>query len=342
MAILPRRINRTWLVATVGLMFAVGASDAFAEEPTSVSEELELPASMLKEIQHGVFIDDWSQAEINAYYDVLARAKRIAYASQVGRARAKTLAQLDRLKAEADKVHAQRTAELDKLSGVQAARQRAFEAQRHRQALKQIAAFRKNPKEFPLHQWLVEDLFAHVNDNKPSRYHGQLVTLHGHIRKLISYEAHENKHGITTLYEAWLYPIGRERHEADDARTNPVVIVCTSIPDGMPTGEKIAVEASVTGFVFRLHGYHSKIPEKNSGGKTKALYAPMILAAKIEWTPPPPPTTVPLWLKGAILGAIALIIVAVVMYGRRDKAAHKQLMRERVMGEDEPTFDHET
>lgn len=341
---------RLTLTFAISIAAAIGASpcaafDGKAEKrATSKSATgLEIPPSLLKHIQAGVFIDDWTQKEIDAYYEVLDLARRTDYEKQTAKARENILNQLEALETAADRLYEERKKAIeeqaDDLGTLRATRARAFAAQKHRQERNKYAEYRENLNEVPLYKWLVKDLFDSVNENQPSRYHGQLVTLHGHIRKLISYDAHENAFGVTKLYEAWLYPIGTEKFEADDARTNPVVIICTSIPEGMPTGENLAEEASVTGYVFRLHAYRSRIPLKNAGGETKRLIAPMILASKIEWHPPPPGPSAPWWLKAALLGGVGLILLAIIIYGRRDRSSHKKLMQERLSADEEPGFD---
>ena len=126
------------------------------------------------------------------------------------------------------------------------------------------AYFRKPDAEFPT--------FADLYRN-PEIYHGQLVTFHGHLRRLISSPAGENPHGFQQLHEAWLY--------ADGAQQNPVVVVCTELPPNIPTGSDILVDfVSVTGYFFKRYGY-----EDRSG---QPRFAPLILAQRLEWTPRPP------------------------------------------------------
>ena len=69
--------------------------------------------------------------------------------------------------------------------------------------------FREPNAEFPS--------FVDVHRN-PKTYHGRLVTFRGHLRRLVSYPAGENPHGLQQLHEAWLY--------VDGAQQNPVVVVC--------------------------------------------------------------------------------------------------------------------
>lgn len=102
-------------------------------------------------------------------------------------------------------------------------------------------------------------------------YHGQPVTLRGHVRRLISFSAGENAHGLRQLHEAWLY--------VGEAQQNPVVVVVSELPKGMPTGADILIDdVSVTGYVFKRYGYEDR------AGQSR--FAPLILAHKPEWNPP--------------------------------------------------------
>ncbi len=123
--------------------------------------------------------------------------------------------------------------------------------------------FREPNAEFPT--------FVDVHRN-PEAYHGRLVTFRGHIRRLVSYSAGENPHGLQQLHEAWLY--------VDGAQQNPVVVVCSEVPRGMTTGSDILVDfVSATGYFFKRYGYEDRTGEPR--------FAPLILAQRLEWTPPP-------------------------------------------------------
>ncbi len=123
--------------------------------------------------------------------------------------------------------------------------------------------FRKPDADFPT--------FADLHRN-PEPYHGRLVTLRGHLRRLISSPAGENAHGLQQLHEAWLYVAG--------AQQNPVVVVCTELSPSIPTGSDILVDfVSVTGYFFKQYGY-----EDRSG---QPRFAPLVLAQRLEWSPRP-------------------------------------------------------
>lgn len=123
--------------------------------------------------------------------------------------------------------------------------------------------FREPDAEFPT--------FVDVHRN-PEAYHGRLVTFRGHMRRLVSYPAGENPHGLQQLHEAWLYVNG--------AQQNPVVVVCSEVPQGLATGSDILVDfVSATGYFFKRYGYEDRTGEPR--------FAPLILAQRLEWSPPP-------------------------------------------------------
>ena len=122
--------------------------------------------------------------------------------------------------------------------------------------------FREPNAEFPT--------FVDLHRN-PAAYHGQLVTFRGHLRRLVSYPAGENPHGFKQLHEAWLY--------VDGAQQNPVVVVCSEVPENIPTGTDILVDlVSATGYFFKRYGYEDRAGQPR--------FAPLILATRLEWSPP--------------------------------------------------------
>lgn len=131
----------------------------------------------------------------------------------------------------------------------------------------------------------------------PEAYHGRLVTFRGHLRRLVSYPAGENPHGLKQLHEAWLY--------VDGAQQNPVVVVCSEVPQGIATGSDILVDfVSATGYFFKRYGYEDRAGEPR--------FAPLILAQRLEWSPPPKRLAVV--SNGMLFGLTAvggLLVVAV-------------------------------
>jgi len=287
---------------------------------------IELGPGILNAVRRPKRIDDWSQREIDAYYEVLEFARKTDIERQKQQARDNLKAEVDRFRKETEAEYARRIkqidAESDKLGLLETARLKGAAAARRRKRLELAETFETDPAEFRLFARIANDLMqADPDKGKRSLFHGKLVTLHGHIRKLVSYPAHENKFGVRQLHEAWIY--------TKYSGKNPAVVICTSLPEGIPTGERIVEDVSVTGYVFRMHKY----PDKAD----KLHYAPMILASTIEWRPRKEPEPAPAWWGGALAAAVVLIAVALLLAARRDKAAHRQQIDHALQdGESEP------
>lgn len=161
----------------------------------------------------------------------------------------------------------------------------------------------ERPETFPV----FVDLFRN-----PEEYRGKPVTLRGYARKLISYPADDpNEHGIETLYEAWIF--------TEDSQGNPAVVVCTEVPDGMPRGDNINEQVSVTGYFFKMYGYPARDTTR---------VAPMILADRLVWYPARGPAA---WRPSPVVyastGAGVLGLIAVVWWLSR---GDRQFGRRRI------------
>lgn len=161
--------------------------------------------------------------------------------------------------------------------------------------------------------------FADVFLN-PEAYRGETVTLRGHIRRIIPYEADENDYGVEQLYEIWMF--------AEDAGTNPVVIISRTIPKDMPTpSDRDPVDnVTVTGYFFKLYVYTAEDAKR---------LAPMILAQRIDWAPVEV-AGVPNWLKWSGLTALAILGVAVIMFLWQASRSDRNFRAARAREEEPP------
>jgi len=296
---------------------------------------IELGPGILNAVQKRVLIEDWSQREIDAYYQVLDFVRRTGYSRQKQRARENVLREIETFKRKVEAAYREELETIeqnaDELGAIKTARRKSFAAQKRNRLLNQYEEYREQPEDFPLFSQLFTSLYRDEHDEtgeKQSRFRGKLVTLTGRLRKLISYPAHKNEYGIEQLHEAWIYTDDAREVFRDDPSPVPVVVICTQLPPGIPQGEKVSETVSVTGYVFRMHYFEN---EEGDIGR-----APMLLASRIEWQPRPASSETPLWIKAAILGAIGLILLAIIVFGRRDKAAHKQQLNEMLYEDDLP------
>lgn len=157
-----------------------------------------------------------------------------------------------------------------------------------------LPAYRGHPdRRFPV----FVDMFRHPED-----YRGRLVTLSGYIRELKSYPAGENPYGLTTLYEMSLF--------TEDSQTNPAIIVATEKPPGLAEGSSMAKPVSVTGYFFKMYGYQAHDTTR---------IAPLVLAARFEWSPDRPRVGLSRNAIIAILTTLAVVVLATVWYFVRDQ-----------------------
>ncbi len=118
---------------------------------------------------------------------------------------------------------------------------------------------RDDPRQF--------DTFVDLFIN-PDVWQGQLVTLRGHVRHVVSYPGdHPEFHG-RSLHELWLF--------TEDSQSNPAVIVTSKLPEEFPVDAPLIDQVSVTGCVFKQYVYRSQ--------KSRRI-APLILAGDVQWTP---------------------------------------------------------
>lgn len=100
----------------------------------------------------------------------------------------------------------------------------------------------------------------------PQDYRGQLVSMRGCLRRLVKYDPGPNDKGFRHVYEAWIYP--------DDAQGNPVVVVFTKKPNGLPMGADLCEDVQFTGYFLKNYGYEAQdVPRK----------APLFLAGGVDW-----------------------------------------------------------
>ena len=152
------------------------------------------------------------------------------------------------------------------------------------------------------------------------------MTLDGTLRKLRRIPpAPLNGFGIETLYEAWLF--------ADDAQSNPTVVVFTENPAKIPEGDDLAIPVKVTGYVFKMYGYQSRDKEH------PFRVAPMILARSMKMLVVAEPNTIPKTWVAVELGLLCLgLVLFVWVSSRKDRKLREQLLRNE-KPEEPPQFD---
>lgn len=103
-----------------------------------------------------------------------------------------------------------------------------------------------------------------------AQHRGKLIHLKGKARRILPFDAGSNQEGIQQLYELWIF--------TKESSKDPLHIICTELPEGIPTGEKIKpVDVTVCGYFFKREGYKSK---------NGLRITPLILAKSPQWHQP--------------------------------------------------------
>lgn len=121
------------------------------------------------------------------------------------------------------------------------------------------AAARRDPATFPL----FVDLFQN-----PEVWQGELVTLQGYVRRVLSHPADPALFNGQSLHELWLY--------TRDSQHIPTVVVTPTLPRDFPRTADFVDSITVTGCFYRIYVYK---------GQSETRQAPLVLAGRIDWKP---------------------------------------------------------
>ncbi len=154
----------------------------------------------------------------------------------------------------------------------------------------------------------------------PEEYRGKSITLRGRVRRLEEMPLADGEQDRGTAYQAYLF--------TDDSRTHPYIIVCRHVPPEMPRGGDILEEVEVTGYFFKIYAYDAQDTSR---------VAPLFIAQRIEWFPRQAPQPIISPILGAIVAAVALLIIITLLWkiSRKDRRIREQRL-DQMADEAEP------
>lgn len=114
-------------------------------------------------------------------------------------------------------------------------------------------------------------LFANLF-NEPAKYRGQPVQVKGILRRLVRWDlqAKNNSYGISTYYEAWVFP--------EDQRVNPCLVLCLQPPTGIVPSDELKENVVVDPYFLKLMVYQA------DDGRSRI--APLLVGAGLRRQPP--------------------------------------------------------
>ncbi len=126
---------------------------------------------------------------------------------------------------------------------------------------------------------------------QPRTFRGRPIRFKGELRRLEKVAAPANDAGVGEYWQGWLEPA--------DGPASPIVVHFLRVPEGMPTGLKIAEPVEVAGYFFKRYAYAASDTIRR---------APLVIALEPFWTPRPP-----LAPGGTSLGTVAVVTLAAVV-----------------------------
>lgn len=161
--------------------------------------------------------------------------------------------------------------------------------------------------------------------NQPDKVQGELIVLSGSVRQVIPVRVSDEdvlaRFGIDRYYQLFLY--------TPDSQNNPLVFCVRELPKGMPTGEGIRYNESVSvaGFFFNTWAYRNR--QSGEIGEGEWQLAPLLIGRGLKWHPPTKPARNP-WLGAIAAGLFVLALLGVWLAlwrnSRGDKQFHDQTL----------------
>ena len=184
----------------------------------------------------------------------------------------------------------------------------------------------REPDSFPI--------FVDIFQNS-DRWQGELVTLKGYVRRVMTHPGDPMLFNGQPLHELWLY--------TRDSQHIPAVVVTPILPREFPKSADLVDSVVVTGCFYRMYVYRAQ---------DETRQAPLVLAGRVDWQPSPQhvlglvrdghirddsPLAADARAKDprrvsdtVVLGAAVLVVViALAVFGRvqRDRRRRQRLLR---------------
>lgn len=187
---------------------------------------------------------------------------------------------------------------------------------------------RAAPKEF-----VIESLFSRRDKQTkkivdPPTERGELLALTGTAQRAVLVRIEDPDtiaaYGFDHYYELEIWHA--------NAQGNPIVFCVRKLPDGMPLGERIAIDVQLAGFFFKTWAYPIGRKASATDDKTRYQIAPLLIGREPLLLPREEKNP---WLQiaGGCLFAVAVVgaWIGVIWSSREDKAFHNRVIRRVVI-----------
>ncbi len=148
----------------------------------------------------------------------------------------------------------------------------------------------------------------------PATYRGQVVGLSGELWRLTPFRAARNRHGLETLYEAWIV--------TPDSAPHAYRVVTSQVGPGLTPGAQSRVPVFVTGYFFKREGY---------AAPQGVEVAPTILGSQLAWDEtmahPAGMAAFPPWVLGLVVAGGLILTATMVSLALSERRSARQQPR---------------
>ena len=130
----------------------------------------------------------------------------------------------------------------------------------------------KNQSSAQLKKRATRDLVFNQFIRDPDDHRGKLFQIELNVRRVLAYDATENKAGVKKVYEIWGF--------TTESQAWLFCVLTPELPAGMPVGSNVSEQATFVGYFLKLQGYHAA----GAGPRDRALTAPLFVG-RIAWQP---------------------------------------------------------
>ncbi len=185
----------------------------------------------------------------------------------------------------------------------------------------------------------IEKLFPHRETKtkkliEPEVQRGELVTLTGTATRAVRVRVEDPQtiaaYGFDHYYEIYL--------ANNDAQGNPIVFCVRQLPQGMPSGERVAVDVRIAGFFYKTWTYHIHDHRSEATVKDRLQIAPLLIGREPMLLAPPERGNPYMHMGVGVLFALATagVWIGVAYLTRQDDRSRRQLIERHLTTADAP------
>jgi hypothetical protein len=169
---------------------------------------------------------------------------------------------------------------------------------------------------------LADVTYAHLF-NQPRKYRGQVVRVEGELHRVREFDAPlaVAQAGVPKFYEGWIF--------CNASVNDPVCVVFTDLPHGIPVAERLRQRVSFDGYFFKKYRYKARDSKPGTAREAPLLIGHGPVAVGGDTAGTPSATVWTGWLLTVLLllvvGTLALALALHWWFHRGDRQVRRRL-----------------